>query len=259
MIKKWNQFINENKSSLKPIVIKSKKNDLFYIKIYFDDDGRVDKIENKWDVKIPDWRGLNVNEIEVNNWITRKEPELYIEKSVNESIKLSKREIIDGNVIIADYLDLRYKNSDTYYIEEHEYPSDDSFWENATDCIYHKENLLYDYSWDWLEPVVDELEQKYDVKFQKEDIKKTWIDVVNFIKELNEPTNESKREKIFLNGYEMWLDRDKLMIYDSEVSKNGIHFDVAGKGDGIYIHSQHLTKDEKRQISDYLKYGKQTQ
>lgn len=151
MIKKWDQFVNENKSTLEPIVIKSKKNDLFYIKIHFDKEGRVDKIENKWDVKIPDWYGFNINEIEVNNWLSRKEPYLYIEKSVNES----------------------------------------------------------------------------------------------------------KREKIFLNGYEMWLDRDKLMIYDSEISNKGIHFDVAGEGDGIYIHSQHLTKDEKRQISDYLKYGKQ--
>lgn len=102
---------------------------------------------------MPDWYGFNVNEIEVNNWLRRKEPDLYIEKSVNES----------------------------------------------------------------------------------------------------------KIEKIFLNGYEMWLDRDKLMIYDKEDLKKGIGFDIAGEGDGIYIHSQHLTKDEKRQISDYLKYGKQTQ
>ncbi|MFA5586369.1 MAG: hypothetical protein WDA02_07490 [Saccharofermentanales bacterium] len=257
MIKKWDQFVNENKSTLEPIVIKSKKNDLFYIKIHFDKEGRVDKVENKWDVKIPEWYGFNVNEIEINNWIRRKEPELYIEKSVNESVNLSKQDIIEGNVIIADYLGLRYKNSDTYYIEEHEYPSADSFWENDTDCIYHKENLLYDYSWDWLEPVIDELEKKYSVEFERDDIKKTWLDVVNFIKQLNnKPTNEGKREKIFLNGYEMWLDRDKLMIYDKEDSKKGIGFDVAGEGDGIYIHSQHLTKDEKRQLTDYLKYGK---
>ena len=66
--------------------------------------------------------------------------------------------------------------------------------------------------------------------------------------------NESKREKIFLNGYEMWLDRDKLMLYDKESSEKGIPFDVAGEGDGIYIFSNHLTADEKRQLTDYLKY-----
>jgi hypothetical protein len=66
--------------------------------------------------------------------------------------------------------------------------------------------------------------------------------------------NEDKREKIFLNGFEMWLDRDKLMLFDKEDSKNGMHFDVGGEGDGIYIFSSHLTKDEKRQLVDYLKY-----
>lgn len=74
----------------------------------------------------------------------------------------------------------------------------------------------------------------------------------------NEFVNESnsKREKIFLNGFETWLDRDKLMIYDKEESKNGMPFDVAGTGDGISIYSQFLTKDEKRQLADIIKYGK---
>jgi len=96
---------------------------------------------------------------------------------------LSKDDIIKGNVIIADYLGLRYKNTDMYDIEDHEYPSADSFFDNAYDTIYHKENLLYHYSWDWLEPVIDLLEQKYAIKFEmSKDIKKTWNDVVNFIK-----------------------------------------------------------------------------
>ncbi len=112
-----------------------------------------------------------------------KKFEEFVNEGKNE---LSKDDIIKGNMIIADFLDLRYKNSDMYYIEEHEYPSDDSFFENATDCIYHKENLLYDYSWDWLEPVIELLEEKYSVKIEKDDdIKKTWMDVVNFIKSLN--------------------------------------------------------------------------
>ena len=75
-----------------------------------------------------------------------------------------------------------------------------------------------------------------------------------FDKFVNE--SNSKREKIFLNGFEMWLDRDKLMIYDKEQSKNGIIFDVAGTDDGISINSQYLTKDEKRQLADIIKYGR---
>ena len=64
----------------------------------------------------------------------------------------------------------------------------------------------------------------------------------------------NKREKIFLNGFEMWLDREKSMLYDKKHSQHGVGFDVMGNDDGIYIHSQHLTKDEKRQLIDYLKY-----
>ena len=56
----------------------------------------------------------------------------------------------------------------------------------------------------------------------------------------------------------MWLDREKLMLYDKEDSQHGIGFDVAGEGDGIYIFSQHLTKDEKRQLTDYMKFGRQS-
>ena len=79
---------------------------------------------------------------------------------------------------------------------------------------------------------------------------------INKVKNFGQFLNEGKREKIFLNGYEMWLDREKLMLYDKEDSQHGIGFDVAGEGDGIYIFSQHLTKDEKRQLTDYMKFGR---
>ena len=76
-----------------------------------------------------------------------------------------------------------------------------------------------------------------------------------FNENIYKPTykNIDKREKILLGGHEMWLDREKLMLYDKEYSQNGIGFDVAGEGDGIYILSQHLTKDEKQQLANYLK------
>lgn len=88
--------------------------------------------------------------------------------------------------------------------------------------------------------------------YRKIDIEK--IEQTNKVKNFGQFSGVSKREKIFLNGYEMWLDRDKLMLYDKEKSQHGIGFDVASNDDGIYVFSQHLTKDEKRQITDYMKY-----
>ena len=56
---------------------------------------------------------------------------------------------------------------------------------------------------------------------------------------------ESKKEKIFINGFEYYLDRDNLLIYNEEDSN-----------DGISIYSNRLTKNEKDQIWDYIKFGR---
>jgi len=64
--------------------------------------------------------------------------------------------------------------------------------------------------------------------------------------------SKTKREKVFLNGYEYWLNREKLVIYDKEEYKNGIYY----YSDGISIKSNHLTKNEKQQLLDYIKYGR---
>jgi hypothetical protein len=64
--------------------------------------------------------------------------------------------------------------------------------------------------------------------------------------------SKSSREKVFLNGYEYWLDREKQVLYDKEESTNGIHYDT----DGISIWSSHLTKNERQQLLDYIKYGR---
>lgn len=61
-IKTFEQLLNEGIAIKPPITIKSKKNNLFFIKINFDDKGRVDKIENKWDVKLPGWYGFDIYE-----------------------------------------------------------------------------------------------------------------------------------------------------------------------------------------------------
>lgn len=54
------------------------------------------------------------------------------------------------------------------------------------------------------------------------------------------------REKIHINGYDYWLDKEEEKIYPSELSTNGVFF----------MDSIHVTKDEKRQINNYIKYGK---
>lgn len=64
---------------------------------------------------------------------------------------------------------------------------------------------------------------------------------------IREYLNESKsnREKVLINGYEYWVDREKMVLYDKEESNNGIS-----------VWSSHLTKDESKQLMDYLKYGR---
>jgi hypothetical protein len=83
-----------------------------------------------------------------------------------------------------------------------------------------------------------------------EEIRKQINKVKNFGQFLNE--SKTKREKVFLNGYEYWLDREKQVLYDKEESTNGIHYDT----DGISIWSSHLTKNERQQLLDYIKYGR---
>lgn len=75
------------------------------------------------------------------------------------------------------------------------------------------------------------------------------------VKKYGEFFNESKRQKISLNGYDMWLDKEKSIIFDSENSKNGLHFDVLGEGDKIYIGSHVLSKEEKEELLKYIKNG----
>lgn len=67
-----------------------------------------------------------------------------------------------------------------------------------------------------------------------------------------------KREKIFLNGYELWLDKSLLesgrwiIICDSETSKHGLYVDVMGTYPYLYPSSLHLTNVEKQQLKNIL-------
>jgi hypothetical protein len=61
------------------------------------------------------------------------------------------------------------------------------------------------------------------------------------------------REKVLVNGWEYWIDKEKQVIYPTEVAKNGIVYD---SDNGTYIFSNHLTPNERKQILDYIKYGR---
>ena len=70
---------------------------------------------------------------------------------------------------------------------------------------------------------------------------------INKVNDFGQFSNESKikREKVFLNGFEFWLDREKKVLYDKEEST-----------DGISILSSHMTKNERQQLLDYIEYGR---
>ena len=60
------------------------------------------------------------------------------------------------------------------------------------------------------------------------------------------------RERITLGGYEMWLDRKRCILFDKEQSKFGTIFDVMGTYPNIAIRSISLTKDEEKELKNYL-------
>src|ERR1035437_8934445 len=43
-------------------------NDRFYVIFYFDEQGRLDYIDNKWDIKLPEWYGFDVSIIEITSY-----------------------------------------------------------------------------------------------------------------------------------------------------------------------------------------------
>ncbi len=70
-------------------------------------------------------------------------------------------------------------------------------------------------------------------------------ELINKVKNFGQFLNESKKEKVFVNGFEYYLDREKLLIYDKDNSE-----------EGMSIYSNHFTKNEREQILDYIKYGR---
>jgi hypothetical protein len=79
-----------------PLTFKSKKNDLFYITFKFDDKGRLAGVDNKWDVRFPDWWGLNVNHPTIIDFFRRVHPDYYVAEtnSINE-INVVEDKLVD--------------------------------------------------------------------------------------------------------------------------------------------------------------------
>jgi hypothetical protein len=72
----------------------------------------------------------------------------------------------------------------------------------------------------------------------------------------------TKREKIFLNGYEIWLDKSHyssrcVILCDSETSKHGVLVDIMGMYPYIHVSGLHLTKVEKEQLNNHLRKDEQ--
>jgi len=64
----------------KPLTIKSKLNDQFYITFNFDKAGRLDSVRNNWHIGYPDWLGLAISDEEIFNWINKNHPDFYAVK-----------------------------------------------------------------------------------------------------------------------------------------------------------------------------------
>lgn len=58
------------------------------------------------------------------------------------------------------------------------------------------------------------------------------------------------RQKIQINGYDFWLDKKAMVLYDKEDSKNGLVFDVVC---GHHIRCSHMTEFERNELSKYYK------
>ena len=56
------------------------KNGIWYVMFYFDNKHRLDYIDNKWNVSIPEWYGFDVSFIEIENFFTKRYPKCKVYK-----------------------------------------------------------------------------------------------------------------------------------------------------------------------------------
>lgn len=103
-IKSFENFLNEN-YIFPPVMIKSKTNPEFYIKITFDDKGKVSYVDNKWHVNTPNWYGLEVNNKEIAAFVA-KDSDLYIADNLvpmTSNDKTENEKYIIGNYVVYNF------------------------------------------------------------------------------------------------------------------------------------------------------------
>lgn len=54
------------------------KNKNWYIDFYFDEKDRLDYVDNKWNIRVPDWYGLSANFITIKIWAKKYDPNCNI-------------------------------------------------------------------------------------------------------------------------------------------------------------------------------------
>ena len=91
MITKFKLFEKVNPEiDEKTIRVENKERE-WYIDFYFDDKGRLDYIDNKWDVRIPDWYYSNVSFMEIKIWAKKYDPKcdvFYVIKEETDKYNL---------------------------------------------------------------------------------------------------------------------------------------------------------------------------
>lgn len=50
------------------------KNGVWYVMLYFDEQNRLDYVDNKWSVSLPEWYGFEVSFYEIKNFFTKRYP-----------------------------------------------------------------------------------------------------------------------------------------------------------------------------------------
>lgn len=59
----------------------------WYIDFYFDDQDRLDYVDNKWDIRIPEWYGLKVNLIAIRQWADKYNPNNLVYRIIENDAK----------------------------------------------------------------------------------------------------------------------------------------------------------------------------
>lgn len=57
----------------KTIRVENKERE-WYIDFYFDEEGRLDYVDNKWDVRVPNWYGFSPNLFIIRTWAKKYDP-----------------------------------------------------------------------------------------------------------------------------------------------------------------------------------------